>query len=56
MGRTITRLVMLKAIYGPFLSRCDIQAGQRGNVVARDDTNLKLEKMRWKKFGKKYTI
>ena len=31
---------MLKAIYRQFLSRCDVQAGQRGNVVARDDTNL----------------
>ena len=32
--------VMLKAIYRQFLSRCDVQAGLRGNVVARDDTNL----------------
>ena len=32
--------VMLKAIYRQFSSRCDVQAGQRGNVVARDDTNL----------------
>ena len=31
---------MLKAIYRQFLSRCDVQAGQRGNVVARDDNNL----------------
>ena len=38
--------VMLKAIHRQFSSRCDVQTGQRGNVVARDDTNLKSEKMR----------